>query len=192
LIIIEISVPFGRSTDEIDENTLKISDRRKRSKYAKMIRHIQGWLAGISHRKYVYKLHFQTIIVSSIGAIPSFTLRNLSNIIGSKRIKEVSLWGKRLVVAALRGSFAIWMKASPAVYLMMQDKVKMNESPRKRERLIEIDEENPNIELLKEVVNAETENKEIETLRLKYENETEDIKELYEPDLTSKDEMINE
>jgi hypothetical protein len=84
------------------------------------------------------------------------------------------------------------MKASPAVYLMMQDKVKINESPRKKERLIEVDEENPDIELLKEVVDAETESKEIETLRLKYEEETEDIKELYEPDLTSKDEMINE
>jgi hypothetical protein len=192
LIIIEISIPFGRSNNEIDEDTLKTSDRKKRSKYAKMIRHIQGWLTGIRHRKIKYRLHFQTIIVSSIGAIPNFTLRNLSNIIGIKRIKEVSLWGKRLVVSALRGSFELWMKASPAVYMMMQEEVKMNEIPRKKERLIEVDEENPDIELLKEVVNAETESKEIENLRTKYEKETEEIKEFYDPELTGKEEIGNE
>jgi hypothetical protein len=192
LIIIEISVPFGKTNNEIDEDSLKVSDRKKRSKYAKMIRHIQGWLNGITSRKFKYSVHFQTIIVSSIGAIPNFTLRNLSNIIGSKKVKEVSLWGKRLVVAALRGSFEIWMNASPMVFEMMQPTISINEKIRRKERLIEVDEENPDVELLKEVVNAETECKEIEELRSNHESETENIKEFYEPELAESQELENE
>jgi hypothetical protein len=84
------------------------------------------------------------------------------------------------------------MKASPKVYTMIREEIKINEIPRKKERLIEVDEDRPNIELLKEVVNAETECKEIENLRIKHEKETVEIRELYEPESTGKDELGNE
>jgi hypothetical protein len=63
-----------------------------------------------------YEVHFKTIIISSIGAIPGFTLHNFADIIGNEKVSETTIWGKRIVITALRGSFELWMRASPGIY----------------------------------------------------------------------------
>jgi hypothetical protein len=45
--------------------------------------------------------------VSSLGALPNVPARSLSRIIGIATQMTISLWAKRLVMPALKGSFMI-------------------------------------------------------------------------------------
>jgi hypothetical protein len=74
-----------------------------------------------------FEADFKTITVSSLGAIPNFTLKNLSTIIGSNSKAVMNLWAKRLVLAALKGSFLLWIKAAPQNFELMQKTITMDE-----------------------------------------------------------------
>ena len=98
--IIEITCPYGMMTDTNAgrESSLDIRRKEKESKYAPLIEDIKTtWNADAT-------LHI--IVVSSLGAVPKDTLSTLNNIFGTK--KRALLIAKRCVVAALRGSWAIF------------------------------------------------------------------------------------
>ena len=98
--IIEITCPYGMMTDTNTgrESSLDVRRKEKEKKYAPLIEDIKStWNADA-------ELH--VIVVSSLGAIPKETLNTLINIFGTK--KRASLIAKRCVVAALRGSWAIF------------------------------------------------------------------------------------
>jgi hypothetical protein len=132
------------------------------------------------------------MIVSSLGAVPGFTIRNFSNIIGNKKRNQVEIWIKRLVIAALKGSFNLWMKAAPRVFNLMQTKVNLDKLERKNERLgLEVNEELINQDL-KAVMLAETEGKEIDDMVTFEREAVEKVIEFYEPQVADTHESENE
>jgi hypothetical protein len=90
LIIIEFAIPYGKKTDDITGDTLKETDHRKRVKYAGLVKYLKEKLSQVRSR-YSYKVIFKTMVVSSLGAVPSFTIRNFSNIIGVKKRNQVEI-----------------------------------------------------------------------------------------------------
>jgi hypothetical protein len=48
-------------------------------------------------------------------------------ILGSKVKKTISIWEKPLLVAALRGSFAIWLKKCGTIPLSLKDPLALNQ-----------------------------------------------------------------
>jgi hypothetical protein len=163
LIIIEFAIPYGKRTDEISGDTLKETDHRKRIKYAGLVKYLKEVL-GCVRSRYSYKVIFKTIVISSLGAVPGFTIRNFSNIIGVKKKNQVEIWVKRMVIAALKGSFNLWMKAGPRVYGMMQTKVSLEKLERKNERLGLRNDDDLISQDLKTVMLAEVEGKEIDDM----------------------------
>jgi len=98
--IIEITCPYGMMTDTDSgrKSSLDVRRKEKEDKYAPLIDDIKTtWNADAT-------LH--VVVVSSLGAIPKETLTTLKSIFGTK--KRASLIAKRCVVAALRGSWAIF------------------------------------------------------------------------------------
>jgi hypothetical protein len=191
LIIIEFAVPYGKKTDEITGDTLKEADHRKRVKLAGLVGYLRGKLGQV-RSKYSYKVIFKTMIVSSLGVVPGFTIRNFSNIIGNKKRNQVEIWIKRLVIAALKGSFNLWMKAAPRVSDLMQTKVNLNKLERKNERLgLEVNEELITQDL-KAVMLAETEGKEIDDMVTFEREAVERVIEFYEPQIADTHESENE
>jgi hypothetical protein len=191
LIVIEFAIPYGKRTDEITGDTLKETDHRKRVKYAGMMKYLKEMFDRVKSR-YSYKVIFKTIIISSLGAVPGFTIRNFANIIGIKKRNQVEIWVKRMVIAALKGSFNLWMKASPRVYYQMQTKINLEKMERKNERLgLENDDEMTSNDL-KSVMLAEVEGKEVDDM-IDYERSAVDeVIEFYEPSKASEVESENE
>jgi hypothetical protein len=110
LFIIEVTIPYGSKTrhnihtDEEEESleelsTLEVRRMEKERKYRKLVEDCE--------RIYDMKVHFFVIIVSSLGNIPSFTVTNLSKLLKCQK-RTLSLWLKRLSVAAIRGSLFLF------------------------------------------------------------------------------------
>jgi hypothetical protein len=55
-------------------------------------------------------IRYHIIAVGSLGAFDQNSKEELERILNTKVKKTINIWGKRLVVAALKGSFAIWLK----------------------------------------------------------------------------------
>jgi hypothetical protein len=55
-------------------------------------------------------IRYHIIAVSWLGAFDQNSKEELGRILNTKVKKTINIWGKRLVVAALKGSFAIWLK----------------------------------------------------------------------------------
>jgi hypothetical protein len=102
LYVVEFSIPFGKEIDEITGNSLKQANHKKRAKYSYMIEHLRKQFEDIPNYKFRYEINFKTIIVSSLGAVPGFTIHNFVNIVGDLCRKDVLLWMKRVVMAALK------------------------------------------------------------------------------------------
>jgi hypothetical protein len=191
LIIIEFAIPYGRKTDEITGDTLKETDHRKRVKYAGLVKYLKEMFDHVRSR-YSYKVIFKTIIVSSLGAVPGFTIRNFSNIIGVKKRNQVEIWVKRMVIAALKGSFNLWMNAGPRVYGMMQTKVSLEKLERKNERLGLENSDEIISQDLKMVMLAEVEGKEIDDMLELDRMAVDKVVEFYEPQNADERESENE
>jgi hypothetical protein len=191
LIIIEFAIPYGKKTDEVTGDTLKETDHRKRVKYAGLVKYLKEVFGQVRSR-YSYKVIFKTITISSLGAVPGFTIRNFSNIIGVKKRNQVEIWVKRMVMAALKGSFNLWMKASPRVYNMMQTKVNLERLERKNERLGLGSDGELISQDLKTVMLAETEGKEIDDMLELDRMAVDEAVEFYEPQKADEKESENE
>jgi hypothetical protein len=97
-----------------------------------------------------------------------------------------------LVIAALKGSFNLWMKTSSMVYNMMQTKVSLERLGRKNERLGLEDDEELVAQDLKSVMLAEVEGKEIDDMLSLDRRAVEKVVEFYEPQLADDKESENE
>jgi hypothetical protein len=84
-------------------------------------------LAVVSRRKISFEADFMIIIISSLDAVPNFTMLNLSTIIGNTNRTIMNLRTKRLVLVALKGSFLLWIKLAPQIFELMQKTVTMDE-----------------------------------------------------------------
>jgi hypothetical protein len=87
--------------------------------------HIATW--NISSEIH-YEVKEMYIIVSSLGAISKETIKDIDTFIrhedklvrGKGISKEAKLWSKRFVIAAVKGSFRIWINAPHG--LIIKDK----------------------------------------------------------------------
>jgi hypothetical protein len=62
----------------------------------------------IKHKRVIIQWH--VIAVSSLSAFDKYLKEELERILGAKVKKTINILGKRLIVAALKRSFAIWLK----------------------------------------------------------------------------------
>jgi hypothetical protein len=67
-----------------------------------------------------------TVIISSLGAIFNFAFHNLAFIPNTKSRAVISLWFKCLVIAAIKGSFNLRIRAKPGIFRAMQNKYELN------------------------------------------------------------------
>ena len=98
--IIEITCPYGMLTDTAQgrKSSLEVREKEKMDKYNKLIDDIKvTW--NIDATLYV-------IVISSLGAITKNTEQTLKKLFHTK--KRSSLIAKRCVIAAIRGSWAIF------------------------------------------------------------------------------------
>ena len=91
LYIMEVTTPFGIINAR--DNTLKASRKRKITKYAPLVEAIR------EHDK--IKVHLLVVIVTSLGAVPEDTIKDLAEIFSETEIKRIA---RLLVAASLRGS----------------------------------------------------------------------------------------
>jgi hypothetical protein len=117
LFIVEMTVPYGSRTrynvshedgeeEETFEEMSTLEDKRREKvrKYKKLLKDCKD--------VFDVKVHFFTIAILSLGAILSFTATNLSKLLKCQK-RTLSLWLKRLSVAALRGSMILYYNLGP-------------------------------------------------------------------------------
>ncbi|GMO19738.1 MAG: hypothetical protein Ta2E_10790 [Mycoplasmoidaceae bacterium] len=117
LNVLEIAIPFGRSLESTTEDTLKAKRNEKINKYSNMMKHISRNFEEHNTRGRKYVVKFDPIIISSLGAVPNFTINILGTLLECSK-STLNLWAKRLCIDALVGSFGIWMKEiSKEIYM---------------------------------------------------------------------------
>jgi hypothetical protein len=122
LILVEISVPFGRRGKSDDYDTLEEVRIMKQRKYNGFVNFLKDKLKVQEERGFKNEEVLKLIIISSLGAVPKRTLSDLKDVLGRGVSKsKIELWGKRLCIAAIRGSFCVRMKATDAVYNLMKE-----------------------------------------------------------------------
>jgi hypothetical protein len=98
----------GQEEDSEKETaTLEIRRRDKVEKYQKLIEECE--------RKLDYEVELLVVVISSLGAIPKETMNDLRKLAGFKgsqtsktERQKLNLWAKRMVIASLKGSLAVW------------------------------------------------------------------------------------
>jgi hypothetical protein len=122
LHIIEVTVPYAQQTQRFEHregeeeevpdaeelSTLEVRRREKVAKYSKLVQDCKR-IFGLE-----CKLHI--IVVSSLGAIPKETLTTLQKLLHCQP-RTLSLWLKRLSVAAIRGSMVLFYNLKPRNYI---------------------------------------------------------------------------
>jgi hypothetical protein len=78
-------------------------------------------------KKKHFDVEFFTVIVSSLDVIPNRIILNLERILGNRCKSVISLWAKRLVIAAIKGSIKIWLKGDNILASNMQPNKSWNE-----------------------------------------------------------------
>jgi hypothetical protein len=122
LFIIKLCIPFGRGTEDQYESTLKYINRFKMVKYKGLMDRLNSQLKNIKKDKTKFKAEMRTVVVFSLGAIPNFTIMNLSAILNCKCRTIIQLWSKRMAMAALKGSFILWLRGGSTMANQMQGK----------------------------------------------------------------------
>jgi hypothetical protein len=149
LFVIELCIPFGRGTEDINETTLKYINRYKMIKYKGLMDRLNSQLKNVKNDKIKYIAEFRTIVVSSLGAIPNFTINNLSAIIGCNGRSVMQLWAKRMVMAALKGSFILWLRGGSNMANQMQGKRKTIEKMEGKDMQLQLNEQYEEVQMLK-------------------------------------------
>ena len=98
LKVIEVTVPYGQMTERGGEriSTLKARREEKLNKYEQLM--------AAARRQFQIQTELYVIVVSSLGALPEETLRDLRRLV----LDRTNTTGKRLVAAALKGSYDIY------------------------------------------------------------------------------------
>ena len=100
LNIMEITIPYGMLSDhdtEVRKSTLEIRRKQKETKYKELVTQCKN--------QFQCKVNFSVIIVSSLGAIPYDTIKDLRFYFGNKR--RLNSLCRRLVTISLRESMFI-------------------------------------------------------------------------------------
>jgi hypothetical protein len=123
LVLVEISIPFGRKGKSEDYDTLEEVRIMKQRKYSGLVNFLKAKLREREERGFKYEVVSKLIIISSLGAVPRRTLSDLKDVLGrGVAMSKIELWEKRLCITAIRGSYSVWMKAKDAVYNLMKEK----------------------------------------------------------------------
>jgi hypothetical protein len=123
LMLVEISIPFGRKGKAEEYDMLEEVRMMKQRKDTGLVNFLKDKLREKDGRGYKYEVVLKLIIVSSLGAVPKRTLQDFRDILGKGVQKaKIEIWGKRLCVTAIRGSYCVWMKAKDGVYNLMKEK----------------------------------------------------------------------
>jgi hypothetical protein len=102
---------------------------------------INSQLKNIKKEKTKFRAEMRTIVISSLGAIPNFTILNLSAILKCNCRSIIQLWSKRMVMAALKGSFILWLRGGSNMANQMQSKRKTIEKMEEKDRQLNLDED---------------------------------------------------
>ena len=99
LKVIEVTVPYGQMTERGGEriSTLKARREEKENKYEHLM--------AAARRQFQVQTELFVIVVSSLGAVPEETLRDLRRLV----LAQANTTAKRLVAAALKGSRDIYL-----------------------------------------------------------------------------------
>jgi hypothetical protein len=115
LWLLDITVPFGKVQDGRD--TLNDKWIKKLLKYKRLTDMVSKCLVNIDGDGYETEVKAGFIVVSSLGVLHQGTRRcfeDMMSLNGRKMDKQgIDLWMKRIVVESLKGSFDLWIKASP-------------------------------------------------------------------------------
>jgi hypothetical protein len=118
LYLIEVTVPYATKTthtipseeeeggEEVSEemSTLEVRRREKVRKYSKLVSDCE--------RVFSLKTNLFVIVISSLGAIPSETVKTVEKLLRCQN-RTLSLWLKRMAVAAIRGSMVLFYNLKP-------------------------------------------------------------------------------
>ena len=108
--IVEVNCPYGGYTISNGSRTSKLRLRRieKIDKYKDLVNEIAS--------KWNAKVHFYTIVISSLGVVPKESLRDLKKLMGSKN--RTLKAAKRIALAVLIGSYNIFYERDlkPTLY----------------------------------------------------------------------------
>jgi hypothetical protein len=120
LHIVEVAVPYGKFDQEKKESTLVLRAREKTEKYNKWIPEIERQLEEYKDNRITYKTTYQVILVSSLGAVPDFTIKAFGEMLGGITKSDETIWGKRLAMDAINGSLELWMHTKEGVFSLMR------------------------------------------------------------------------
>jgi hypothetical protein len=113
LHMVEIKACWGAECKENHNheeiNTMKKVYFTAANKYqkaqAELEHHLKPSLDGFQNR-----VESDILVVSSLGAFTQNATTTLENILETKSNKTIRIWGRRIVTAAIKGSFDIWLK----------------------------------------------------------------------------------
>jgi hypothetical protein len=112
LHLVEVKVPWGGIYENEDgkyEDTLESVRRNAYNKYEKAIKALTPYMkTQIGTRRIEVIQHI--IPVSSLGSLNHITYLTLKDLLNKKPKRIINIWAKRLVVAAIKGSYNIWLK----------------------------------------------------------------------------------
>jgi hypothetical protein len=84
----------------------------KTNKYARLIRSLKTRFSKKRGKKR-FEVEFLSFVISSLEAMSKKSITSLTKMRRTAIKNSIGLWGKKLVVTALKGSFMIWVKAKP-------------------------------------------------------------------------------
>jgi hypothetical protein len=98
LMLVEISVPFGRKGKIEDYDTLEEVRIMKQRKYSGLVNFLKDKLKDQEERRFKYDVLLKLIIISSLGAVPKRTLWDLREVLGRSVPKsKIELWKRGCV-----------------------------------------------------------------------------------------------
>jgi small nuclear ribonucleoprotein (snRNP)-like protein len=113
LHMVEIKACWGAKYQENHNqeavNTMKKVYWDAANKYQKAQTELEHHLKP-NYDGFQIKVESNISVVSSLGAFNQFANVALENIMETKSKKTISIWGRRIVAEALKGSFDIWLK----------------------------------------------------------------------------------
>jgi hypothetical protein len=102
---------YKESHNHEETNTVKKVNFTAANKFQKAQAELEHHLKP-SFDGFQIKVESDILGVSSLGAFYQFATNTLENILETKSKKTISIWGRRIVIATIKGSFDIWLKKS--------------------------------------------------------------------------------
>jgi hypothetical protein len=110
--MVEVRVPWGGIYENDNGgrvDTLEVVRREAYNNEEKAIRMLTSYLKTYHQGKRIEVVQ-HIIPVSSLGSLNHATYLTLKDLLNHEPKRIINIWAKRLVVAAIKGSFNIWLK----------------------------------------------------------------------------------